>query len=714
MLAGRHTEPTEGTPSGPAEPIVEACRQIGRSLGIKVKTPADARADRTFEDHVGAIASASRFRTRRVVLRGDWWRRDQGPILARIEQTGAPIALLPDGPRRVTWFDPTANTRTRVTPKLASTLAPFGYVFYRCFPAGALGVRDVVRFGAWGLDSDLRMLVTMGVLTGVLGAMTPYLTGQMIDRRHPAGGAHRCCCSSASACWSPPWPRRRSGSRRASRSCGSRAGWTTRSSRRCGTGCSTCRRPSSASTAPATWPSAPAGINTIRGLVSRAGVGGILGSFSSVAYVVLMMTYSFKLTLIAMGITLTLVGLTTLGNYFQLRYQRLETTQRGIIASLVLQLIAGVAKVRVCAAENHAFRVWAQKFSQQKRTAFSSGQIQNVVGTGSAAFNLLSSLGIFASLYYMQSTALPGEGPGIHHRRRSSPSTRPSASFVTAVQALSDASLQLLQAVPVYERLKPILDHAPGDRREQGLPGTAARRDRDLATCSFRYHEDGPWILKDVSLKIKPGEFVAFVGVVGLRQVDADAPACSGSRSPSRARSTTTARTSPHSTRAACASSSASSFRRAGCCRPTSTGTSSAPRSHTMDDAWEAAEMAGLADDIRQMPMGMHTVVSEGGGTFSGGQRQRLMIARALVNKPRVIFFDEATSALDNRTQAIVTESMDRLDATRIVIAHRLSTIVNADRICYFDGGEMRESGTYDELMAQDGLFAQLAKRQIA
>jgi ATP-binding cassette subfamily C protein len=134
----------------------------------------------------------------------------------------------------------------------------------------------------------------------------------------------------------------------------------------------------------------------------------------------------------------------------------------------------------------------------------------------------------------------------------------------------------------------------------------------------------------------------------------------------------------------------------------------------TMDEAWEAAEMAGLAEDIRQMPMGMHTVVSEGGGTFSGGQRQRLLIARALVNKPKIIFCDEATSALDNKTQAVVTQSMDRMDATRIVIAHRLSTVANADRIFYFDGGQILESGTYDELMAKNGLFAALAKRQIA
>jgi ATP-binding cassette subfamily C protein len=134
----------------------------------------------------------------------------------------------------------------------------------------------------------------------------------------------------------------------------------------------------------------------------------------------------------------------------------------------------------------------------------------------------------------------------------------------------------------------------------------------------------------------------------------------------------------------------------------------------SLEEAWEAAEKSGLADDIRNMPMGMHTYVSEGGGTLSGGQRQRLMIARAIVNKPKIIFLDEATSALDNRTQAIVTESMDKMDATRVVIAHRLSTIQNANRICYLKGGQIIEMGTYQELMDQNGMFAELARRQMA
>ena len=136
--------------------------------------------------------------------------------------------------------------------------------------------------------------------------------------------------------------------------------------------------------------------------------------------------------------------------------------------------------------------------------------------------------------------------------------------------------------------------------------------------------------------------------------------------------------------------------------------------SRTINDARTAAEQAGLADDIRQMPMGLHTVVSEGGGTFSGGQSQRLLIARALVAKPRIVFFDEATSALDNRAQAIVTNSLAQLEATRVVIAHRLSTLVDADRIIFLDDGQIQEEGTYADLMAKGGRFAELARRQLA
>jgi ABC-type bacteriocin/lantibiotic exporter with double-glycine peptidase domain len=135
---------------------------------------------------------------------------------------------------------------------------------------------------------------------------------------------------------------------------------------------------------------------------------------------------------------------------------------------------------------------------------------------------------------------------------------------------------------------------------------------------------------------------------------------------------------------------------------------------NTMDEAWEAARAAGLAEDIEAMPMGMHTVVSEGGGNLSGGQRQRLLIARALVLRPSILIFDEATSALDNRTQAIVTDSLNRLKATRIIVAHRLSTIRHANRIYVIDKGRVVQHGRFEELANEQGLFARLISRQKA
>jgi ATP-binding cassette subfamily C protein len=233
----------------------------------------------------------------------------------------------------------------------------------------------------------------------------------------------------------------------------------------------------------------------------------------------------------------------------------------------------------------------------------------------------------------------------------------------------------------------------------------------EISHAHFRYIEDGPWVIKDLSLKINPGEFVAFVGGSGcgkstlMRLLLGFEIATSGAiyydGQDISSLDLRLLRRQMGVVLQASRVMPADIYRNI-------VGVSS----RTLDEAWEAAEAAGMAQDIKAMPMGMHTYVSEGGGTLSGGQRQRLLICRAIVNKPNVLFLDEATSALDNRAQAMVTESMNRMEATRIVIAHRLSTVINADRICYLEGGRIAEMGTYDELMEKDGLFAQLARRQ--
>jgi ABC-type bacteriocin/lantibiotic exporter with double-glycine peptidase domain len=235
----------------------------------------------------------------------------------------------------------------------------------------------------------------------------------------------------------------------------------------------------------------------------------------------------------------------------------------------------------------------------------------------------------------------------------------------------------------------------------------------ELSHVSFRYQTDGPLILDNVSLHIRPGEFVAVVGPSGAGKSTL-IRLLLGFETPTDG--------AIYYDREDLARLDCQAVRRQigvvlqdGKLMPGDLF-SNIVGSYllTLDDAWEAAWLSGLSDDIRDMPMGMQTVISEGGSTLSGGQRQRLMIARAIVSKPRILFFDEATSALDNETQTIVRRSLEYLKATRVAIAHRLSTVRYADRIIVMEAGRIVQQGTYEELLQQGGLFAELVQRQLA
>ena len=272
--------------------------------------------------------------------------------------------------------------------------------------------------------------------------------------------------------------------------------------------------------------------------------------------------------------------------------------------------------------------------------------------------------------------------------------------------------LSLVSVVPTYERARPILEELPELRTGRKKPGKLSG-EIEISHISFRYQADAPAILDDVSFTIKPGQYVALVGESGsgkstlVRVLLGFETPESGSVS-----------YDGHDL----AELDMQAVRRqigvvlqAGKLFSADIFTNIVGAALlTMEDAWAAAEAVGLADDVRAMPMGMHTVVNESGSGLSGGQRQRLLIARAVVNRPRILFFDEATSALDNQTQAIVTRSLDTMQATRVVIAHRLSTIRHADLILVFKGGRLQESGRFEELIARGGYFSELAKLQMA
>jgi ATP-binding cassette subfamily C protein len=236
----------------------------------------------------------------------------------------------------------------------------------------------------------------------------------------------------------------------------------------------------------------------------------------------------------------------------------------------------------------------------------------------------------------------------------------------------------------------------------------------DFNGVTFRYDADGPTILDNVSFSIQPGEFVALVGpsgsgksttlrlLLGFEQPEAGSIYVDGMD---------VRDVNIRSIRRQMGVVIQNGKVLSGDIGKNIIGAST---TLTYEDAWEAAKAAGFDQDIRDLPMGMHTVISEGGGALSGGQRQRLLIARALAGKPRVVLMDEATSALDNRTQQIVTDSLGRMNVTRMVIAHRLSTVAQADRIIVLQSGRIVEQGSYAELMALDGVFAAMARRQIA
>jgi NHLM bacteriocin system ABC transporter ATP-binding protein len=394
---------------------------------------------------------------------------------------------------------------------------------------------------------------------------------------------------------------------------------------------------------------------------------------------------------------------TFVSSFFLVKKSRQQQELDGAIHGLTIQLINGIAKLRVAMAEERAFAAWAKKYSQRIRLKASWQQINDCVSVFNEALPLVSSALLFGfAMLIMQTPLTIGTFVAFNYAL---------GIFINGVTDLSNTVTDIWGIVPMWERAQPILRSLPeSDSTKENLGQLIGRIALDHV--SFRYSENGPFILNDVSLQAEPGEFVAIVGSSGSGK-STIFRLLLGFETPSAGDVSYDGKD--------LAGLDVQALRRqlGVVLQNGKIGSGSIFENITagalvsLDEAWEAARMAGLAEDIEQMPMGMHTVISEGGTNLSGGQRQRLLIARSLVSKPKVILMDEATSALDNRTQAIVTQSLDRLKATRVVIAHRLSTIRHADRIYVVDAGRVVQVGTFEELIAQEGLFARLVARQL-
>jgi len=386
----------------------------------------------------------------------------------------------------------------------------------------------------------------------------------------------------------------------------------------------------------------------------------------------------------------------------EVRNQNKLSDMSAKLSGLVYQILNGIAKIRIAGARTRAFSKWADNYSQKASIMYSPNIILTISGAIYNSFAIAANILIYMTV--SGSNVTPAQYLAFNAAF---------GAFLYSLFQFQGIVRQVSLIKSNFNIAKPLLDEIPenikGKTKTSSLSGNI-----DLSNISFRYTKDGPLILDEISLSIKPGEYVAIVGTTGCGKstlmrllLGFEQPETGAVYYDNK----DLASLDLHSIRQQIGVVMQNAtlfaddiFSNISICAPWL----------TLDDAWEVAERAGIAEDIREMPMGMFTMISEGGAGISGGQKQRLMIARALANKPQIIMFDEATSALDNITQAIVVNTLERMSNTRIVIAHRLSTIKNCHRIIVMHKGKIVEEGNYKELIDKGGLFADMAKRQIA
>ena len=681
-------------------PLVSALRLIGHEEGFEVRLPASLKPGDT--PRLEEIARVSGLRLREVILRDNWQRHDFGNLLAFDQNTKQPLALLCGAQGRPRLIDPAQGEELPFDPARAR-LAPTAFELTAPLPFRAINFRELLGFALARGWHDVIPMLLMGVLLGLLGMVTPIATAYIIDSVIPNHeGGHLIELGLVLAVLGgTAFVVSYAGTLAFSRA-ESRMGRAVQS----GIMDRVLRLPMSffQNYSAGDLATRVMAITQIQTLLSTSSVNTILGGIFGIFSFGLMFFSDVRLALWAALLTLVYLLLSFVLSYLRLRQERSLAALTGKLSNTLLQLILGVAKIRLAAGEDRAFARWASLFARSRRHQLASQRL----GAWQAALNQV--LTLVGLLMFVLLIGKPSENVSLIAIGAFAALLVAFQSFAASLAMMIMVGTGLIAIQPQVERARPLLDAAPEIGEEKADPGILSGA-IEVSHLSFRYVPNDFLILDDVSLDVAPGAFIALVGasgsgkstllrlLLGFEQPEAGGILFDGQD---------------------LASIDATAVRRQmgvvmqnAQLMPRSlydniVGTASG----TPDDAWEAATQVGLADDIRQMPMGMQTVVLEGGGALSGGQMQRLMIARAIVGKPKILLLDEATSALDNRTQAVVTESLDRLRVTRVVVAHRLSTVVNADRIYVFEAGRIIEVGSYAELMLANGAFARLAERQ--
>jgi len=697
-------------PSRPTPPDVagenalfESCALVGRAAGLVIVAPSSARRRRTEERplDINDIALASHLQVRRVLLRERWWRKDCGPLVAFLGGSDQPVALLPRSATSYVLRDPVSAEERPVTAEIAAGLWPGAFVFYPSLPDRSLSPMDLVAFAARQCRSDLLAILFAGALGGLIATGGPMATAYVFDAVIPGhqsiqllqAGLALVVAAFAAAAF-----------RFASDIAQLRVEGKIAGVLQAAFMDRLLRLPNAffADYSTGDLSQRTLVVEIIRRTVTGVVLGSLVAGVFSVFSFGLLFFYSPAVAGIAVVVMLILAGATALTGFRLLDATLRSEDLAGALNGRILEIITGIVKLRLAGAEDRAFTAWGKDFATQRVFQVKARGAVNGFGVFWSGFEILALATVFTAIAW-----LGGDGM----------STGAFLAFIaafsgllTAGHAMAVSILAVFSVVPKYSRAEPILRAVPETGVNKTEPGVLSG-EFEANGVGFRYSPNGPRVLDGLSIKVKAGEFVAVIGpsgcgkstlmrlVLGLARPETGGVYFDGKDLRGL---------NLQSVRQQIGVVLQNSRLMPGTIYENIKGTTRT----TLDDCWEAATMTGLDQDIRAMPMNMHTVLTEGTSTLSGGQVQRILLARAIVGKPRILVLDEATSALDNLSQAVVIDSLDRLSITRLVIAHRLSTIVKADRIYVLNAGQVVETGGYDQLIEQGGLFSDFFRRQ--
>ncbi|MFE1796401.1 NHLP bacteriocin export ABC transporter permease/ATPase subunit [Streptomyces sp. NPDC059517] len=701
LLASISKRSGQGPGAADADATYAACRLVARAAGITLADPAKGGSESDRLDPVERIALASRVRARAVRLDGRWWRDNVGPLVGHRVASGAPAALLW---RRGGYVavHPSSGRETPVEKANAAEFEPRAVMFYRPLPDRGLTPLRLLGFSLQGTGGDMRNLALSGLVTVALGALVPVATGKVLGEFVPRAQESlivQICLaimiasvvSAAFMLMQNLTMLRLEGRIEATLQ---PAVWDR-----------LLRLPTKFFTSRSTGElaSAAMGISAIRRMM--AGLGPVVVQSVTVGAMnlALLFWFSVPMALAAIGMLVVIAGVFLGLGLWQVRWQRRLIVLSNKLNNQAFQTLRGLPKLRVAAAENYAYAAWAGEFARSRELQQRVGRIKNLTTVLGSVYLPLCSLIMFM--------LLAGPARGTLSAAAFLTFNTSMTMLLTSVTQLTGSFVSMVAALPMFEEIKPVLDAEPEVRVASTRPAELSGA-IEAKKLSFRYTDDGPLVLDDLSFAIRPGEFVAVVGPSGCGKstllrllIGFDKPVAGSVLYDGQ----DLAALDQSAVRRQCGVVLQHAQPFTGSILDVICGT----EPYTPEEAMAAAEMAGLADDIRRMPMGLHTIVS-GSGAVSGGQRQRLMIAQALIRRPRILFFDEATSALDNETQRTVIESTRALNATRVVIAHRLSTVMDADRVIVMEDGRIAQQGTPAQLLADTGgRLHELVRRQM-